>query len=77
MTSWVDEWRGVGAVYLEFSKVFGTVCHNIFVGKLCKCETDEWTMKWVENIFINGQQVGHEPAVYPCGQESQWHPSVY
>ena len=24
-----------------------------------------------------GQQVGHEPAVCPCGQESQWYAGVH
>ena len=24
-----------------------------------------------------GQQVGHEPAVWPCGQEGQWLPGAH
>ncbi|GAB0206453.1 hypothetical protein GRJ2_003110900 [Grus japonensis] len=37
MTSWVDEGRAVDVVYLDFSKAFGTVSHNILTGKLRKC----------------------------------------
>jgi len=41
MTGWVDEERAVDVVYLDFSKAFGTVSHNILVGKLRKCGLDE------------------------------------
>jgi len=34
MTGWVDEGRAVDVVYLYFSKVFGTVSHDILLGKL-------------------------------------------
>ena len=33
-TGWVDEGRAVDVVYLYFSKVFGTVSHDILLGKL-------------------------------------------
>lgn len=46
---WVDERRAVGGVYLDFSKVFDTVSHNIPMDKLRKCELDEWTVRWVKN----------------------------
>ncbi|KAJ7410892.1 hypothetical protein WISP_105613 [Willisornis vidua] len=38
----VDEGRAVNVVHLEFSKIFDAVCHNMFIGKLRKCELDEW-----------------------------------
>ncbi|GAB0209656.1 mitochondrial enolase superfamily member 1 [Grus japonensis] len=44
MIGWVDEGRAVDVVYLDFSKAFGTVSHNILVGKLRKCGLDEWTV---------------------------------
>jgi len=36
MTGWVDEGRAVDVVYLDFSKAFDTVSHNVLTGKLRK-----------------------------------------
>ena len=36
-------------VYLDFSKAFDTVCHNILIGKLRKSGLDEWTVRWIGN----------------------------
>jgi len=49
VTGWVDEGRAVDVVYLDFSKAFDTVSHNILLGKLRKCELDEWSVRWIEN----------------------------
>jgi len=54
MTGWVDEGRAVGVVYLDFSKAFDTVSHNILLGKLRKCGLDEWSVRWMEN-WLNGR----------------------
>ena len=45
----MDEGKDVAVVYLELSKGFDTVSHNILITKLRKCGTDEWTVRWVEN----------------------------
>ena len=54
MTGWVDEGRAVDVVYLNFSKAFDTVSHNILRGKLRKCGLDEWSVRWMEN-WLNGR----------------------
>ncbi|GAB0208405.1 mitochondrial enolase superfamily member 1 [Grus japonensis] len=69
MTSWVDEGRAVDVVYLNFSKAFDTVLHNIFLRKLRKCGLDEWTVRWVEN-WLNGRA----QRVVISGAESSWRP---
>ncbi|KAJ7412712.1 RNA-directed DNA polymerase from mobile element jockey-like protein [Pitangus sulphuratus] len=52
--TWVDEGRAVNIVYLNFSKAFDTVFHNILTGKLRKCGLDEWRVRWTEN-WLNGR----------------------
>ena len=56
MTGWVDEGRDMDVVYLDFSKAFDTVSHDILLGKLRKCGLDEWSVKWIEN-WLNGRTV--------------------
>lgn len=48
-TTWMNAGWAVGIFWLDFSKVFNTVLHNIFIGKLQKCRLDRWTAKWIEN----------------------------
>jgi len=45
VTGWVDEGRAVDVVYLNFSKAFNTVSHNICLGKLRKRGLDEWSVR--------------------------------
>ncbi|GAB0179864.1 mitochondrial enolase superfamily member 1 [Grus japonensis] len=69
MTGWVDEGRAVDVVYLDFSKAFDTVSHNILIGKLRTCGLDEWTVRWVENwLNVRAQRV------VISGTESSWRP---
>ena len=49
ITSWIDGGRAVDVIYLDFSKAFDTVSHDILIQNLRKCGTDEWTVRWVEN----------------------------
>jgi len=54
MTGWVDEGRAVDVVYLDFSKAFDTVSHNILLGKLRKYVLDKCLVRWIEN-WLNGR----------------------
>ncbi|XP_064901183.1 uncharacterized protein LOC135577216 [Columba livia] len=64
-----DEERAVDVVYLDFSKAFDTVSHNILIGKVKKCRLDEWTVRWIENwldgrdqrVVINGAESSCRP----------------
>ncbi|PKU31932.1 rna-directed dna polymerase from mobile element jockey- hypothetical protein [Limosa lapponica baueri] len=69
MTGWVDEGRAVDIVYLDFSKAFVSISHNILIGKLRKYELDEWTVRWTEN-WLNGRS----QRVVISGAESSWRP---
>lgn len=53
----MGEGKAVDIVYLDFSKAFGTVSHNILIGKLRKCGLDECTVKWIKNQ-LNGRSQG-------------------
>ena len=37
VTGWLEEGRAVDVFYLDFSKAFEAVSHNILLGKLRKC----------------------------------------
>jgi len=57
MTGWVDEGRAVDVVYLNFSKTFDTVSHNILLWKLRKCGLHEQTVRWTENWLNSRAQM--------------------
>jgi len=61
MTGWVDERTAVDVVYLDFSKAFDTVSHNIFLGKQ--------TVRWIEN-WLNGRT----QRVVVSSTEFSWRP---
>jgi len=69
MTGWVDEGTAVDVVYLDFSKAFDTVAHNILISKLRKCGLDEWSVRCIEN-WLNGRT----QRVVISGAESSWRP---
>ena len=50
MTGSVDEGRAVDIVYLDFSKVFDTVSHQILIEKKMKYRLDKQTVRWTENV---------------------------
>jgi len=61
----------VDVVYLDFSKTFDTVSHNVLLGKLRKCGLEEWmwTVKCIEN-WLNGRA----RRVVISGTASSWRP---
>ena len=67
VTGWVDGGRAVDVVYLDFSKAFDTVSHDILITKLRKCGIDKWTVRWVENWLT-----GRAQRVVIGGAESGW-----
>ena len=69
ITSWVDGGRAVDLVYLDFSKAFDTVSHNILVMKLRKCGIDEWTVRWTDSWLT-----GRAQRVVVSSTESGWRP---
>jgi len=69
MTGWVVEGRAVDVAYLDFSKAFNTVSHNILLGKLRKCGLDEWSVRCIEN-WLNGRT----QRVVISSAECSWRP---
>jgi len=67
MTRLVDEGKNVDVIYLNFSKVFGTVSHSILLGKLAACGLDGYTLLWVRNWLEGCAQW-----VVVNGVESSW-----
>ena len=54
MTGCAYKGRAVDAAYLDLSKAFDAVSHNILMHKLRKCGLDEWTVRGTEN-WLNGR----------------------
>jgi len=61
--------RAMDVAYLDFSKAFDTVSHNILLGKLRKRGLDEWTVRCIKN-WLNGRT----QRVVISGAESSWRP---
>uniref|UniRef100_A0A674JM42 Reverse transcriptase domain-containing protein n=1 Tax=Terrapene triunguis TaxID=2587831 RepID=A0A674JM42_9SAUR len=54
-------------VYLDFSKAFDTVSHDLLINKLGKCNLDGATIRWVQNWLEN-----HSQRVVISGSVSCW-----
>lgn len=67
VTCLVDEGQAVDVVYLNFSKAFDTVPHNILVGKLAACGLDGYILHWVKHWLD-----GRAQRVVVSGVESSW-----
>ncbi|CAM4544961.1 unnamed protein product [Lepidochelys olivacea] len=69
ITGSVNMGRAVDVIYLDFSKAFDTVSHNILASKLKKYGLDEWTIRWIESwldcqaqwVTINGLMSSWQP----------------
>ncbi|KAJ7395252.1 hypothetical protein BTVI_156749 [Pitangus sulphuratus] len=65
----MDEGRAVDIVYLDISKTFDTVSHNILIGIVKKCGLDGWTVGWIVNWLT-----GRSQRVITGGTGSSWRP---
>ena len=62
----MDEGKVVNVVYLDFSKLFDTVPHNILMEKLAAHGLDGCTLRWVkqwldgqaQRVVVNGVESG-------------------
>jgi len=45
----VDKRKAVDVVYLDFTKDFDTISHDILLDKLAACGLDECILCWVKN----------------------------
>ena len=51
VTCWVDEGKAIYIVFLDFSKTFDTVSHNILLGKLEGFGLVRYILHWVKNCL--------------------------
>jgi len=67
VTCLVDEGKAVDVIYLDFSKAFDTVPHNIFLEKLAAHGLDGCTLHWIKNC-----PNGRAQRVVVHGVKSSW-----
>ena len=69
VTCLVDEGKAVDVVYLDFSKAFDTVPHNILMENLASYGLDGQTLHWVKHWLD-----GRAQRVVVNGVKSSWQP---
>ena len=69
MTCFMDEGKAVDVVYLDFSKAFDTVPHNILMENLASYGLDGQTLHWVKHWLDGWAQ-----RTVVCGVKSSWQP---
>ncbi|CAM5107883.1 unnamed protein product [Natator depressus] len=85
VTSLVDGGEEVDVVYLDFSKAFDTVSHDLLINKLGNCNLDgaiiRWMQNWLENhslrIVISGSQSCRKGIISGVPQSSVLDPVLF
>ncbi|KAF7250326.1 RNA-directed DNA polymerase from mobile element jockey [Varanus komodoensis] len=67
--TWLDGGDAVSVVYLDISKAFDKVPHDILVEKLRSFEIDQCTVQWIR-VWLTDQK----QKVTICGESSGWWP---
>ncbi|CAM5110654.1 unnamed protein product [Natator depressus] len=67
VTSLLNRREVVDMVYLDFSKAFDAVLHDLLLTKLGKCNLDGATIRWVHNWLEN-----HSQRVVISGSQPCW-----
>ena len=49
VTSQIDRGKAVDVIYLDFSKAFENMSHDILISKLTRCGLDRTTLRWIHS----------------------------